>query len=45
MLTIAAAMLFHALHGLVHDSAAGKRPHRRRLILRAKEFCRRSVEA
>jgi AcrR family transcriptional regulator len=42
---ITATMLFHALHGLVHDSAAGKRAHRRRLILRGKEFFRRSVEA
>jgi AcrR family transcriptional regulator len=42
---ITATMLFHALHGLVHDSATGKRAHRRRLILRGKEFFRRSVEA
>jgi AcrR family transcriptional regulator len=47
---ITATMLFHALHGLVHDSATGKRaarerPNRQRLILRGKEFFRRAVEA
>jgi AcrR family transcriptional regulator len=42
---ITATMLFHALHGLAHDSATGKRPNRQRLILRGKEFFRRAVEA
>ena len=47
---LTATMLFHALHGLVHDSATGKRaarerPNRQRLILRGKEFFRRAVEA
>jgi AcrR family transcriptional regulator len=39
---LTATMLFHALHGLAHDSATEK-PNRHQLILRAKEFCRRAV--
>jgi AcrR family transcriptional regulator len=42
---VTATMLFHALHGLVHDSATGKRPNRQRLILLGKEFFRRALEA
>jgi AcrR family transcriptional regulator len=42
---VTATMLFHALHGLVHDSATGKRPNRQRLIQCAKEFFRRAVAA
>jgi len=42
---VTATMLFHALHGLVHDSAIGKRPQRHKLILRGKEFFRRAVMA
>ncbi len=42
---ITATMLFHALHGLVHDSAMGRGPNRQRLILRARDFFRRAVAA
>lgn len=42
---ITATMLFHALHGLVHDSATGKRPQRQRLTQRAKEFFHLAVGA
>jgi AcrR family transcriptional regulator len=42
---ITATMLFHALHGLVHDSVTGKRPQRQRLTQRAKEFFRLAVGA
>ena len=42
---VTATMLFHALHGLVHDSATGERPDRQRLILCAREFSRRAVGA
>jgi AcrR family transcriptional regulator len=42
---VTATMLFHALHGLVHDSATGKRPNRQRLIQCGKDFFRRAVAA
>jgi AcrR family transcriptional regulator len=40
---ITATLLFHALHGLVHDTATGKRPQRQKLIQRGKQFCRRAL--
>jgi len=42
---VTSTMLFHALHGLVHDSVTGKRPNRQRLMSRGKVFFRRAVEA
>jgi AcrR family transcriptional regulator len=42
---VTATMLFHALHGLVHDSATGRRANRQRLIQCGKEFSRRAVDA